>query len=221
MFPASQTELEFDNFFYSLGYSRVSEDAGNSPMFKNADYVDKNNKIIVELKILEKEHFSNGGVIDSLLTLIIQPDIIDENGFGTYSFSIPKQNRKNRHDSFEEPLKQVLKKANRQLRETKSFYSDNGVYSGYVIIAQTGLESLPLEITAQLTSHILNHDFSEIDGVVICSPHQTLMNPITRKVNGECISITKDWDFLLSQQCKSIADQWCHFLENGGHSRLS
>ncbi|MEL6613299.1 MAG: hypothetical protein AAFQ53_14460, partial [Bacteroidota bacterium] len=77
-----QTEREFDRFFGRLGYQRVSDDLSNSPSFQNADYVHKGERILVELKVLAKEHFEDGGVIHPLGAFVVQPVRIDTQGAG-------------------------------------------------------------------------------------------------------------------------------------------
>ncbi len=220
MIKPEKTEKEFDVFFRQIGYSRVSDDISGSPNFKNADYVNKLDRIIVELKVLEKEHFEHGGVIDCLNATIHQPKAIDEGGYGQYTFSIPKVNRKGKHDSFEEPLRKTLKKANRQLRETKAFYGsdENALFTGYVMLAQTGLMSLSPEVTAAVVKKILSFEFSSIDGVIVCTPHGNLLNPLSATFNPICMSVTKNSKVHLQNQCMYIADAWCDFFGTQGHS---
>lgn len=218
MIKSKQTEKEFDNFFETTGYKRVSEDVGESPSFKNADYVNKSRRIIVELKVLEKEKFSEGGVINSMNALIFQPKNIDEQGYGQYSFTIPDLNRKNKHDVFEEPLRLKLKEANRQIRETKAYYSHDDSFTGYVVLAQTGLISLSPEITAKVVLNIWNEEFRSIDGFIICTPHSIKINPLTCQPNTACVSVTNNNIQKLRSQCMEIADSWCDFFDNGGHS---
>ena len=212
MIEPKQTEQELDKFFKQIGYTRVSEDVGNSPLFKNADYVNKHNRTIVELKVLAKEHFQEGEIISSLRAIIVQPQLIDEQGYGQYSFKIPEPNRKGKLDSFEEPLRNILKKANKQLRDTKNFYFGDDSASGYVVLAQTGLTSLSPEVTASLVVQILDNEFSSINGVIICTPHSTFINPITQENNLICVYVTKDCNTHLRIQCRQIADAWCQFF---------
>lgn len=218
MISAIQTEQEFDSFFDSLGFKRVSDDAGMSPSFQNADYVHKENKIIIELKVLEKEHFEEGGVIGSINAFILQPVSIDEQRTGQYKLSLPKQNREGKHDNIKEPLKRTLKKANKQLRETKRFYSNIGHFSGYVIFAQTGLSSLSPEITGQVLRKSMFKNYSEIDGAIICTPHFQTKNPFTLETNPECVSITKNWSQKHYDECFNLAEAWIRYFEKGGFS---
>ena len=170
MITPEQTEKEFDLFFESIGFSRVSDDVGNSPSFQNADFVNKDKKIVVELKVLFKEHFDEGGLIYSLNAFIYIPKVIDESGLGQYSLTLSKKNREGKRDSFSEPIRRTLKKANKQLRETKQFYFECTPATGYVFLAQTGLMSLSPGITGALVRKQLDDGFSQIDGAIICTP---------------------------------------------------
>lgn len=219
MIKPEETEKEFDIFFGQIGYTRVSEDISDSPNFKNADYVNKLDRIIIELKVLEKERFEQGGVIDSLNAIIVQAKAINECGYGQYTFTIPEINREGKHDSFEEPLRQILKKANKQLKETKAFYYNDNPFTGYVILAQTGLISLSPEVTALVVKRILDSEFTSIDGVIICTPHVNLINPLTVTPNPVCMSVTNNSKIHLRNQCMQIADAWCKFIDKQGHSR--
>jgi len=210
-------EKEFDRFVFGLGYTRVSEDVGNSPNFQNADYINKKDKIVIELKVLQKEFFENGGIIDSLKSIVINPFNIDEQGSGQYEFTLPEINREGKYDNFEEPLRRVIKKANSQLKETKNFYFGTEPSLGYVILSQVGFNKLGTDITALLVRKIINKEFKSIDGVIICSPYQRSFNPIKLQLNSVCISITNELDIVKKKKCMEIADKWVEFWENGGH----
>jgi hypothetical protein len=213
----SYVENEFDRFMLELGYTRVSEDVGNSPNFKNADYVNKMDKSIIELKVLQKEFFENGGVIDSLNAIIINPINIDEKGLGQYEFTLPDINREGKHDNFEEPLRRVLKKANKQLKETKKYYFGDDTSFGFVILAQVGFSKLGADITAMLVQKIVSQEFTSIDGTIICTPYHLSQNPTTLQVNPICISITNELDIIKKRKCMDVADKWVQFWERGGH----
>lgn len=214
-----KTELEFDRFVETLGYQRVSDDVGFSPVFENADYVNKENRISIELKIINKEYFENGGIIDSLKALIIKPVSIGERGTGQYTFQLPELNRENKHDNFEEPLRRILKKANKQLKETKAYYWGDNESFGFLLVAQVGLSMLSPEVTAQLIRKILNTEFHSIDGVIICTPYFNLIDTTTMRRNPECVSVRKETNLTAKKICIDIANKWVEFYENGGHKR--
>jgi hypothetical protein len=210
-------ENEFDRFMAELSYTRVSEDIGDSPSFQNADYVNKTDKSVVELKVLQKEFFDNGGLVDSLNAIIINPVNIDDRGIGQYVFTIPNINREGKYDNFEEPLRRVIKKANSQLRETREYYFENEISWGFLMLAQVGFNQLSPDITAALVQKIVNREFRSIDGVIICTPYHRTRNPTTLKINPECVSVTNELDIIKKKKCMDIADKWVKFLEKGGH----
>lgn len=213
------TEKEFDQFMLLNGFTRVASDIGNSPKFANADYVNKERRIIVELKILNKEFFSNGGMIDSLNAMIIQPKSIDENGLGQYTFSLPDRNREGKHDNFEEPLRRTIKKANEQIKKTKQNYFVEKPCLGFVILAQVGLTSLGADVTALVVKKILNHEFRSVDGAIVCVPYNVSKNPTTLKINPQCVSVTREDNFVKKAVCMELADKWIEFWETGEHKQ--
>jgi len=206
--PISILELEFDTFFGSIGFRRVSEFVGESPAFKNADYICQAKKIVVELKILDKDFFKDGGVIDRFHSIIPIPKQIDERGFGIYSIKIPNFNREGKIDSIEEPLRRIIKKANRQIKETnRNLLSNDG--KGILVLALSGFLSLSLDILVAMISELLTHEFSSISGFIVCTP--TLNSP-------SCISASNE---IIGSQIhvirREISEAWCNFFDQGGH----
>lgn len=210
-------ENEYDTFTSELGFTRVSEDVGSSPSFQNADYVNKTQEIIVELKILQKEFFENGGVINSLNAIVIKPLDINTKGPGQYKFTLPNLNREGKHDDFEEPLRRILKKANRQLKETKKYYFDDKSSLGILLLSQVGFSQLEPDVTALVVQKIINQEFSSIDGVIICTPYSRSKNSITLRTDPICVSVTNEIDPWKKKKCLEIADKWVEFFEKGGH----
>jgi hypothetical protein len=82
MKPASEVERGFDGLFRSLGFRRVSEIIGDSPTFANADYLHREDQLIVELKVLEKNYFECGGIIDRFCALVPAPVDVRPDGTG-------------------------------------------------------------------------------------------------------------------------------------------
>lgn len=220
MISVEQTEKEFDFFFKNIGFERISDDVGPSPVFQNADYIHKTKNIIVELKVLFKEQFPEGGFIQPLNAIIFKPKSLDDRGLGQYLFSLPERNRNGTIDNISEPIRRILKKANKQLRESRGHYFKNAPSSGYVILAQTGLESLSPEVTGHVVRNSLVGEFSSIDGVIVCTPHFRTRNPFTLEINPECVSITKDVIPNLKSQCVELAENWVLHFENGGFTRI-
>jgi len=218
MTDLEQVEKQFDRFAQQISFSRVSDDVGSSPRFSNADYVDKRRRIVIELKILDTEYFPRGGIIESMNSIIVQPTNINEDGTGQYEFLLPKLNREGKHDSFEEPLRRVLKKANKQIRETKEYYKYSSENLGFLIIAQLGLQSLSPEVTVNLAHRLLIKEFSSIDGVLVCTPNGSLVDPTTIRSNPEAVNIGRSDKLNAYEIINRIGEQWLDFYLKGGHS---
>ncbi|NHM03748.1 hypothetical protein [Flavobacterium celericrescens] len=213
-----KTEIEFDNFMLEIGYSKVSNDVGFSPNFKNADYINKNKNIIVELKIIEKDYFEKGGFIDSTNSFISFPININKDGTGIYNFQFPNVNREGTLDNIEEPIRRTLKKANKQLKETKSYYYENSLSFGLVFILLVGLKSISAENLTPVIRKICNNEFSDIDGIVVCKPYKTEIVNTNFFRDTECFSITNETNLDKKTICLELAEDWVVFLEKGGHN---
>ncbi len=217
MFPIEKIEQEFDRFMALLECTRVSDEVGSSPNFNNADYVNQLNKVVIELKVLNKDFFPNGGIIDSLSSIIIKPVNIAQTGCGQYVFELPEINREGKNDNFEEPLRRILKKANKQLKDTKKYYWGDNISYGFLIFAQVGITISP-EITALLIQKLINKEFSSIDGVIICTPYHDLINPTTLKKNPNCLSVVRQDDENKINLCSYILNSWEEYYNSGGHN---
>ena len=162
-----EVEREFDAFFDSLGFRRVSEIVGDSPDFPNADYINETDKIVVELKVLDKDYFVDGGFIDRFRGFVPAPVNVNADGTGQYKVTLPPKNREGKYDTFEEPLRRVLKKANKQIKETKKhLLSEND--RGFVVLVMNGFVSLDPPTVAEMISALLNDEFRSISGYILC-----------------------------------------------------
>jgi hypothetical protein len=213
----TELENEFNVLFEGLGYSRVSEIVGHSPTFANADYVNADKGIVVELKIIDKDFFENGGIIESLNTFVTVPKNIDEEGFRQYTFSLPNKNREGKVDTMEEPLRRVLKKANKQLRETKTeLLKGEGI--GFIVIALNMKTLIDPEKIRELVANLVSREFSSIAGFIICTPTWGKLDRETGRLQSMCLPTTEygcSEDIRLS--CNEIGQEWCKFINNGGH----
>lgn len=211
MIPASQREGEFDCFFRSLGFDRVSNIIGPSPGFPNADYIHRERKIVAELKVLDTDWFRDGGIIDRFCSLVPAPVNVTESGIGIYSLRFPGKNREGKHDTFEEPIRRILKKANKQIRETKArLLSSGGV--GFLVLALNGFRSLNPDWIAILLRELLGQEFHEINGVLLCTPG------LTETEGLWCSSqVARDSDNWANPLCIELGKAWCEFADRGEH----
>lgn len=213
-------ESEFDIFFARENLQRVSDLVGHSPSFANADYISRAFRVAVELKVLDKDYFAEGGIIDRLCAIVPAPVNVNEDGTGVYTVSFPPPNREGRNDTFEEPMRRILKKANRQLRETiDNVLEGNG--TGFLVLAMNRFRSLHMEAVQQLVDELLKDEFSSISGYMLCTPGWGLL--ISNQDVG-VIGYTwcrEDLRPELQQAWWELGANWCEFAESGGHGRVT
>jgi len=210
-------EAEFDILFDNLSYQRVDKLISKTPDFPNADYINKRKTIIVELKVLDKDFFKDGGVIESLQTIVTVPKKINKDGTGQYTFKLPKKNRNGIHDILEEPLRRILKKANKQIKETNSRLLESKG-KGFLVLAINMETSIDPTFIQQLTFNMLKKEFTSIDGVVFCTPKTGInrgdgIQPICLHCNDSHLTGEEFLEF------KKIISGWCDFVDNGGHAK--
>ena len=211
-------EKEFDVFFSNLGYDRVTNIIGSSPPFKNADYINQQKQTIIELKILDKDFFRDGGIIDRFNATVVVPQNIDASGYGVYKFSLPPENRENRIDTFEEPLRRILKKANRQLKETKNYFFE-GQGDGIVLLAINRFVSLHPMIIANLISELLKQEFSSISNFILCTPTTSFFFDDTQRYEPICLTRQhSECTHKVNSVSENLIQNWYEFNHAGGHS---
>jgi hypothetical protein len=201
---AVSIETKFNGFFRSLGFSRVSEIVGDSPSFDNADYIRQVDGLVVELKVLDKDFFQQGGIIDRFCAIVPSPLNVQADGTGIYTIAWPEPNREGRCDTFEEPIRRVLKKANRQLKETNRVLLDSQG-NGFAVLFMNGFRSLAPTVVARMISELLASEFSSISGYVLCATDPKVW----------CISsMAPNLSQARYDEWYSIAEQIGSFLDN-------
>jgi hypothetical protein len=211
-------EHEFDQFFKGIGFKRVTDIIDGTPKFENADYIHNRHRTVVELKIIDKDFFGQGGLIHRLKTIVTVPKVIDENGFGQYEFVLPEMNREGQHDTIEEPLRRIIKKANRQIKETKKYLlNDDGV--GFLMLALNMRTSIDPEAFRKLTGELLAREFSSIDGFIVCTPSWGAYNRETKKEHPLCLPTTPiGGPEIIRQMCVQLGQEWVNFGNLDGHA---
>jgi hypothetical protein len=158
-------EPAWREFVRSVGGSVVDELVGKQPAFENADFVFLQNGVVAELKEIETE-FSNSEAFKNRFQTLVE-DIKNEQGDSKASPTDSENRLSGQMQSrfvrlFRPQLARILKKANRQIRETKASF---GIASntGVLLLVNDGFTSLsPLLIRAQV-SELLVHSYTSID----------------------------------------------------------
>lgn len=214
--PPEQIEREFDVLFEAIKYLRVDKLVGGNPDFSNADYIDLTKKVVVELKVINKDFFKEGGVVDAINGIIPVPKDVNSDGTGWYELKMPQENRNGRVDTMEEPLRRIIKKANVQLKETNSRLLDNkGV--GFLILAINMETSIDPAIIRAMTIKILKKEFKSVNGVIFCTPKGGILhkNGMIQPVVLHCNEHNLSKDHL--EEFSKLVHHWADFVDNGGH----
>jgi len=159
----------WNNFVESLkDGQRVDDYLSKSPNFNNADYVFKNDSIVIELKEIVEDFMSNKRFINKYIELVNK--VVQENPSWKPSMlggdgKMPDWFFKEFIKICRRPLDNILKKANKQLRETKEYFNIE-CNTGVVVIVNDGFVSLEHLYIQATISNLLVYSYSSIDCLV-------------------------------------------------------
>jgi hypothetical protein len=164
-----QIEPEFDEFVRQSGNVVIRETIAKSPTFQNADYFFPEDNIIAELKCLEQDKFNDPRTQEKLGRLWIKwrqrgdvsgriPEII-------HSKNLPDRCQKDMYRVYSNPIRHRIKKANRQIRETKKAMNLPDA-RGLLLIANDGNLALDPAAMVHILFESVRNNFSEIDNFV-------------------------------------------------------
>jgi hypothetical protein len=173
-------EPAFDGFVESIGGVVLKKQIGASPSFENADYVLHQQKIVAELKCLEDNKLDDPDYMAK-----IEAAWRKWEGLGYVTGEIPEQIVLNTLPPCcgremvtiaSAPLKGVIKKANRQIRETKDKLN-LPTYKGLLLLANDGNYALPPNTLDQLVGGILSVGYTSINCYVLLSVNMVAQVP--------------------------------------------
>lgn len=210
MVTSALLEEDFNKLFNLIGFYRVDKLVSKSPTFQNADYINYNFQIVVELKIIEKDFFKCGGIIDSLHAYVpAGPHPLTIDGVllpGQYTITIPSPNREGKNDNFEEPLRRSIKKAKDQLKETRQVLLKGEGY-GVVILALNMPTLIDIYSATRLVDKLM-HEFSSITGYLVCIPALAMVGADLSCIHG----VRHDAPLLIKQLISEMGDRICEFF---------
>lgn len=144
----------------------VMEDVLPHPRnFENADFAFHDSGVVAELKEIETE-FSSSAAFRSGLDALIRKLIEEEPNWrppllgGNEEY--PKWFYSEFIRLFRAPLARILKKANRQVRDTKNYLRITSA-TGILLLVNDGFTAIGPEPIRALTSNLLLHSYSSID----------------------------------------------------------
>ena len=161
-------EPTWQEFVLLAGGEIVSSLLPEPRTFENADFFFENAGVLAELKEIETE-FSQSGAFSrgfkDLMSRILTEDPrwkpLLLGGSGKYPSWFDAELVR----LFRPPISRVLKKANRQLRETKKHFRIHSA-TGVLILANDGFTSIGPELVNALAAQLLMQSYSSIDCLV-------------------------------------------------------
>jgi hypothetical protein len=156
-------EPHWNTFIQEIGGQLVAP-LIKRPQIKNADYIFRSEKVIAELKIFETEFSHTPEMLRKIEPIIDKYEHIKSNS------DIIKLNRAI-IDELKAPLRRIINKANRQIKETKTEINCIDYY-GLIICVNDGFKNVPPDIIMYMLGSILNGGyFSNTQSIVYLTNH--------------------------------------------------
>lgn len=158
-------EATWHRFVCSTGGTVVADLLPASPTFDNADYLFRDVKVVAELKEIQTEFMATEASRNGFKALLgrlsseepqWRPALLG--GDGRYPFWFQREFIRLARP----PISRVLKKANVQLRETKSHFNIASP-TGVLLFVNDGFTGLAPDLVHALACDLLVHSYSSID----------------------------------------------------------
>jgi len=160
-------EALFDEFVRTQNGVLLREQLKPDPGFENADYLFPDARVLAELKCLQVDHLAHGGMLRRFHKALSRSTVdgreVDLPGQYEIEYSLKLE--ADLRGVWQEPLRRMLKKANRQLRETARHLGLHE-HSHVVLVNNDGLLSLSPGETVDVLVSILGREFSSTDAFV-------------------------------------------------------
>lgn len=164
------TEPNIDRFILKAGGERVDKRFPNAD-FENADYVFDEDRVIIELKIIETEFGETKSFLDK------EQEILKEMA-GKFSFGEiirleagPNEfYSKKKLELYRAPLSRIAKKANNQIKKTKLALGDNS-YRGVLWLVNDNFRQIGSDLVFSIMCRILNGSNSNIKALIYVTNH--------------------------------------------------
>ncbi len=222
-------EQEFGRCIESAGGRHVQDIVGNSPQFRNADYLFPADSVVAELKCLTEDKGSDEGIIKKASRLYeecLRAGDAPLLAFGTVKITterFPEYFSRQIIELYRAPIHEQITKANRQIRETKAALRRDD-HRGLLVLVNDGHTFLDPDHLLWIVDNTLSrHSFSAIDSVIIVTvnlrsrhPHMdhdwAVWIPISRTPERRCSEAFLD----------KLKDAWfSHLSRLTGHPTIS
>jgi hypothetical protein len=209
-------EPTWDEFITLQKGEKVSDLLIKSPTFQNADYIFRTSGVVGELKQLETELSETDAYFRKFNNL--QERLVAEKPnwkpllFGGIN-DYPKWYWSEYLRIYRTPLARILKKANRQIRETKSYFSLQQP-RGILLFVNDGFTGIsPLRVIA-LAASLLQQSYSSIDCFIYLTVNRYVEIPSSEMANLVWAPTYSDRaETFLVDFVDSLGRSWFDFLE--------
>ncbi|WP_339915644.1 hypothetical protein [uncultured Brevundimonas sp.] len=163
-------EIHIDQFIATVGGERVDQRFPNAA-FPNADYIFANEKVLIELKVLETE-FGDTDALKAREARLMR-EVAQKFSVGAILRGESKFKRywaEARWNHYRVPLGRITEKANRQLRETKAALGEDG-YRGLLWLVNDNFRGIGTDLALGLLLSTVGHRNPHVDGLVYVTNH--------------------------------------------------
>ncbi len=198
------TEAEFDVCVKSVGGIKVSELFQGSPSFDNADYWFEKYNVVAELKCLSEDK-STDKYIQEKTGLIIRKYLAESKivVFGTRRMTTDELSQactKEIAELYRKPISGAMKKANKQIRETKIELKVESAHGLLILVNDKNTAVDPSRINWILAETFRRDRYSSINSVLFVTLNLVGTHPATRNDLLVWIEVYRDPGFLCSQE---------------------
>jgi len=198
-------EKTFDEFVTLQNGVQVSSLVGESPTFKNADYLFNQDRVIIELKEIQKDFGNDKNFLQKHDELVDKIERETSWWKRLRGMEPPPEYYHEVVRLFRPPLQRILKKANRQIKETKSELNLRD-HQGLLMIVNDGFVSFPPALVRSIVDETLTHSYKSLDAWVYLNVNTYVDLPWSENAILPWIS---------SYSCRAT-DELVHFVDDLG-----
>jgi hypothetical protein len=209
-------EETWNQFIVDTGGILVSSILNKSPEFMNADYLYKQEQVVLELKEIETE-FTNTEAFNNKFTVLLERLLKENPNWKPYllggSGKVPQWFIIDFVRIARPNISRILKKANRQIRDTKNHFNITTPY-GTLLFVNDGFTGIMPDLVFALICEILKNSYSSID----CFVYLTVNRYI--EIKGSNVPRLVWWpvysdrvDKFLSEFINELGRKWFEYLE--------
>lgn len=210
-------ESTWREFVSGLGGTVVDLIVPNPRAFENADFLFQEKGVVAELKEVVTE-FGSSAAFKKGFSELMSKVVAENPSWRPVLFGgnepLPSWFHREFARLFRPPISRILKKANRQLRDTKSHFGIKES-TGLLLLVNDGFTALGPEPIRALVASLLRHSYSSIDSFVYLTVNRYVLLPdsdVPRLVWAPVYSDrAPDW---LADFVNSLGSAWFIFLEN-------